>query len=221
MSSARIGRARFLFERTIRNRLSVILPYVKGRDVLDVGCVDSRPSRDTAEERVLKPNLLHKRLAAAEGAHVLGVDVDREGIEALSRLGLSAICADAETMDLGRTFDTIIAGEVIEHVENPGRFLRNLRRHLRPDGVLIVTTPNPFSAAQAWRIWRHGRPRVHEDHLGWQDPATLSALLRRTGFEPFAGYWFQPKHRLVKAWKRILRPYFSTHIVVLARRAGP
>jgi len=40
------------------------------------------------------------------------------------------------------SFDYVISVETIEHLENPWHFLRELSRILKPDGVLILTTPN-------------------------------------------------------------------------------
>jgi 2-polyprenyl-3-methyl-5-hydroxy-6-metoxy-1,4-benzoquinol methylase len=39
-------------------------------------------------------------------------------------------------------FDLVMAVEVIEHLESPVGFLRNIRRILCDDGIAIVTTPN-------------------------------------------------------------------------------
>ena len=83
--------------------------------------------------------------------------------------------------------------------------------------TLIVSTPNPFYQGQVWKIWRYGKPMVHEDHTNWQDPTTLSNLLRRTGFEPTEGYWIQPPREILKTWKRLLRPYFAHGFMILAR----
>lgn len=46
---------------------------------------------------------------------------------------------------LGQTFDVACALEVIEHIENPWQFLRDLRSVVRPGGWLIVSTPNVTS----------------------------------------------------------------------------
>jgi SAM-dependent methyltransferase len=183
-----------LISKTIRDRFPIIEQYVRDRTVMDLGCVDSRAARHDAAARIeYKANLLHKRIA----------EVNR----------------DVLTMDLGKRFDTIIAGEIIEHLENPGKFLRNMHKHLNPGGTLIISTPNPFYAGSAWKIWRYGEPAVHEEHMGWQDPTTLGQLLKRTGFEPFAGYWIQPHPAILKTWKRLLRPYFSHTFMLLARAA--
>lgn len=40
------------------------------------------------------------------------------------------------------SYDLVTAVEVIEHLESPLGFLRNVARLLRPDGCAIVTTPN-------------------------------------------------------------------------------
>ena len=209
-----------VFETTIRDRFAVIARHIApGAAVLDLGCVDARPARRTGPSSAGAADLLFRRIVETN-PDTLGVDLDAAGIAALVRGRYRAVCADVHTMDLGRTFDTIVAGEIIEHLENPGQFLRTLRRHLRPDGKLIVTTPNPFYALQAWKIWRRGRPRCHEGHVAWFDPLTLAALLRRTGFEPVEGYWIQPRRHWIKAWKRLFRPYFSHSFLIVAQAAG-
>ena len=203
----------------IADRLEVIGRYLAGRSVLDLGCVDSRPAKEATAQRLAhKPNLLFKQICQANPGTV-GVDIDPEGVAALAEQGFRVLCQDVQTMDLGKTFQTIIAGEIIEHLENPGQFLRNMRRHLTDDGVLIVSTPNPFYSGQQWKIWTTSRPRVHEDHVNWQDPSTLCSLMRRTGLEPFEGYWIQPPRSLIKTWARLFRPYFSNNFMLLARKA--
>ncbi|MBC7784574.1 MAG: class I SAM-dependent methyltransferase [Burkholderiales bacterium] len=207
-----------MFSKTIGDRFHVIEPFVRAREVMDLGCVDSRKARHDAQARFeYKANLLHKQIAQASPG-TLGVDIDPDGVKVLNENGYQVIVADVETMDLGRQFDTIVAGELIEHLESPGKWLRNMFRHLKPGGVIIVSTPNPFYAGSTWKIWRYGKPAVHEEHMGWQDPTTLGQLFKRTGFEPFEGYWVQPTPSLLKTWKRLFRPFFSHTFIMFARR---
>ena len=40
------------------------------------------------------------------------------------------------------TWDVIVSFEVLEHVPDVSGFLANVRRHLKPDGVVFLSTPN-------------------------------------------------------------------------------
>ncbi len=206
-----------MFETVLRDRMTVIEPLIKGGAVLDLGCVDARTQIvDSAERIEHKPNLLHKRIFTIN-PNVVGVDIDPTGVTALNSAGYHVICGDVENDDFGGPYDAIIAGELIEHLENPGRWLRNMRRQLKPGGTIVISTPNPFYTGQSWKIWRYGRPMVHEDHMNWQDPTTLVALLKRTGFAATAGYWIQPPRSPFKTWKQHLRHYFSHGFMILAK----
>lgn len=39
-------------------------------------------------------------------------------------------------------FDIVIASEIIEHIENPWKLFRDVRKHLKKDGKFVLTTPN-------------------------------------------------------------------------------
>ncbi len=43
---------------------------------------------------------------------------------------------------LGASYDLVVALEIIEHLENPWSFLREIRKLLRPGGLLVLSTPN-------------------------------------------------------------------------------
>jgi len=51
--------------------------------------------------------------------------------------------SNLSTRLVGREFKSILCGELIEHLENPYSFLRDIREFLVPNGRLIISTPNP------------------------------------------------------------------------------
>lgn len=78
---------------------------------------------------------------------IVGVDDDPVSIEFArsrnaDRRNLSFHLPDE--LDPHRQFDLVIASEVIEHVEDPGQFLRFLRHRLGPGGAMVITLPNGY-----------------------------------------------------------------------------
>lgn len=102
------------------------------RTVLDVGCGVGNVSLSVAE---LFP-----------GVAVTGIDSDRNSIEYARRRGGSSNVRFLHDSEFGtrEKFDFIIASEVLEHVEQPERFLRSLRERLNAGGHLLVTVPNGY-----------------------------------------------------------------------------
>jgi SAM-dependent methyltransferase len=61
---------------------------------------------------------------------------------------------------LGNLFDAVVAVEVVEHLENPFGFVRECADVLKPDGILILTTPNVESLASRLIFLWNGRLRT-------------------------------------------------------------
>jgi 2-polyprenyl-3-methyl-5-hydroxy-6-metoxy-1,4-benzoquinol methylase len=75
----------------------------------------------------------------------------------------------------------VIAGEVLEHVPDAGRFLRGCRTLLGPGGRLLVTVPNACSPKIGIRALM-GLESVHPDHYVYYGPRTLTRTLSEAGF---------------------------------------
>lgn len=153
-----------------QDRFDRVRPYLEGRTVLDVG----------AASGVDRSDWMHSLVAGAT-SDLVGIDVDEQRVARACARGFDVRVADAEGFDLGRTFDVVWAGELIEHLSCPASFLDSARRHLDRGGSLVITTPNAFAVANfVYRVG--GRPRVNRGHVCWYDETTLDQLLARHGF---------------------------------------
>ncbi len=155
---------------SLRDRFEAVRPLIMGSSVLDVGCAS----------RYGKPDWLHG-LLRVEISDLVGIDINETTIRELQGQGFDARVADAQDFDLERTFDTVFAGELIEHLDDFHGFLQSTRRHLSPGGRLVLTTPNGFYVGNFLYRWG-GHGQVHPEHTCWFCEDTLRSLLERNGF---------------------------------------
>lgn len=82
---------------------------------------------------------------------VHGVDVDPGAVE-VARAYEQAVCLDLEVSLLpydSETFDAVLARDILEHLEDPARIVREIFRVLRPRGVLVASV----IMARPSRVW--------------------------------------------------------------------
>jgi 2-polyprenyl-3-methyl-5-hydroxy-6-metoxy-1,4-benzoquinol methylase len=156
-------------------RRAFLLAHVSaGARVLDVGCGEGR----------FAAALVHI------GARPVGIDVAVEPLRRARKrhpeLDLRQVPADGAWPLQDASFDTVWAGEVIEHVADTAGWLSELRRVLRSGGVLLLSTPDHgrlqmLRWALAPRVFdAHFNPRA--DHLRFYTRRTLTELLEDFGF---------------------------------------
>lgn len=185
----------------------LIVDLCRGRSVLDIGCIDH--SADTALE--LGESWLHRRIRGV-ATELVGLDLLADEAARLNALGYDIRVGDATKFDLGRTFDIVVAGDIIEHLADIGLFLQSIHRHLHADSRVIITTPNPFNIEQAARVLFIGEPRVHEEHVVWIDPTVMWELATREGYAIERFEWidtrfdfsFESTKRSARAVNRLL-----------------
>ena len=172
------------FLKQVRRRTPVIpkddfiVDLCRGARVLDIGCID----HSLAVALALGDSWLHHRISRASNA-TIGLDLLEHEANALNARGYDIRAGNAENFDLGADFDVIVAGDLIEHLSNIGGFLASVRRHMRPDSIFVVTTPNPFNLEHTARVLVVNRILVHDQHTTWIDPAVAWELVTRHGFE--------------------------------------
>lgn len=160
----------------ILNRTGYLSELARGKDVLDVGIVEH------FLEAASSPGWLHRHIAEAASS-CLGVDILPE-VQKLATAGFNVRVADLAQGPLDQTFDLIIAGEVLEHVDAPGSFMKNCAAMLRSDGRLVVTVPNPWHInAMIKNAVRRNTFVDSADHVGWYDASTLLELGQRSGLQ--------------------------------------
>ncbi len=115
------------------------------------------------------------------------------------------------------SFGTVMAGDVIEHLENPSAFLREVNRVLVPGGRLVLSTPQ----ASDWWVTMHNwffRRWINDpdpgEHLQNWTILDMTRLLRKNGFRvdaveglffqtPFLPIRIRVKHMPALAWQAI------------------
>jgi SAM-dependent methyltransferase len=169
---------------------------------------------------------LHDELAR-HTAELVGVDLNAEGVAAASELGFESFVADCQQdVELAALHlapaDVVIAGELIEHLDQPGAFLEAVKRLLKDDGILVITTPNATRLTNVLGSLSN-RELVNPDHVSWYSWHVLQTLLDRHGWilRRFAFYATprskaptglpltdQLRLRAVDATRLVMRPMF-------------
>ena len=172
-------------------KVEIICSYCRGKKVLDVGCV-----RHSADYALNHPNWLHRKIKEVADS-VLGVDYLQGEVRKLRAKNYNVIYGDVtKELDIDDSFDVIVAGDLIEHLTNFDGFFQNILRLLKNDGVLIITTPNPFYSDLFFYSVFKKNIIVNPEHTCWIDPVTLNQLVSRYNFEIEETYYIKNSWRL-------------------------
>lgn len=180
-------------------RVGFIAQHCAGLKVLDIGCLD-----ETALEKRDTSEWLHARIAALADK-VTGVDLSDnlpdDGLVTAPNARIikgdgTRPCVPPEDVDI------IVAGEFIEHIENPLAFLRELRLRY-PGRQLLISTPNGASFANGL-LGMIGSEAQHRDHLLTSTYKTLNTLCLRSG---------------ARDWEIVPYRFYATEML-LASRGG-
>jgi len=162
-------------------RVDAMLLAAHGPSVLDVGCAGGLEGNRPIVE---SPQWAHRYVHEAFD-DVWGIDFDAPKIDFLQHHGYpNTRAADAQTFDLGLQFDTVLAGELIEHLPKPAEFLETAARHLKPGGEIVITTPYGQGLAHMIYAWlKYPRTCSNPEHMMWFCPATLTVLAESVGLQ--------------------------------------
>jgi 2-polyprenyl-3-methyl-5-hydroxy-6-metoxy-1,4-benzoquinol methylase len=164
-------------------RDETILDICRDRRVLHLGCVGFT-DHPLEEKIAFASKSLHRRLS--DTSDCIGIDNDAHSIRELQGQGIFqnvrlGNAEDLHGLDGLGTFDIVLASDLIEHLSNPGRMLECAQSFMRPDGLLVISTPNAFGLPNFVR-YAAGRYREGAQHVLNFNMITLRQLLERYGY---------------------------------------
>lgn len=137
------------------SRIAPIFYEIKyGSKVLDVGCNSGE---------------FMKMLIDKRGCEVYGIDVSDIAVEECLKKNLNVLKADAEKIPYpDNTFDYVTLMEVLVHVFDPQKVLSEIKRVLKPGGVLLGSAPHKNLESFVWddkRMHRryYDKPEIYDE----------------------------------------------------------
>jgi 2-polyprenyl-3-methyl-5-hydroxy-6-metoxy-1,4-benzoquinol methylase len=154
------------------SHVQILRAIAPGARVLDLGCSQG-----------LLAGPLREKGVRTTGVDVGPVERVSRDLEAYHRQDLEEPLEIPE----GRVFDYVVIADVIEHLKNRERLLRSARRYLKPDGRLLISTPNV--AIWFYRLsllvgrFEYGpRGVLDETHVHLYTQSTFRREVERGGF---------------------------------------
>ncbi len=129
------GSLRYRLRRRTREVLLAIEQFAKTpvQDIIDLGTADGR--------------MLDMIRQKYQEAHCVGIERNKDLVDfAKAKFPyLEIVQCDVQSLTFpDDSFDVAIAAAVIEHVSDPLKMMNGVKRILRPGGILILTSPDPF-----------------------------------------------------------------------------
>lgn len=183
---------------TVHNKIELLDKVISKDDViLDVGFWGQGITIDS-------PRWPHK-LLTDRASEVYGIDIkfEEEKIPESSRYRYKKAAAEDFSFDV--KFDVIFAGDLIEHLVNPGLFLENAKKNLKPGGRLILTTPNTFNLFVIAGKLTRPEPVINPDHTFYFNRRTISTLLDKCGWDVSEfGFMYTLDYDIKESYKKKL-----------------
>ncbi len=224
---------------SIVDRIPWLVHQCRDKRVIHVGFADA----GYRQEQSRVGRWLHGHLDEVT-SELVGLDTHRSAVSSARTDGFEAYevdCSDsAAVSNLGlEPADIVLAGEVIEHLRAPGPFLAAMHSLCKPDGKIIVTTPNAYGLVNVVASMTRRLEVNHPDHVVMFTWRTLTQLLRSEGWTPVDAATYVPvvrdrgarsriesvAVRSVLRLERVLgglgRPFSADGLIVVARPASP
>ena len=171
-------RENFLNESRVKKMIRLVPSFAR---VLDMGCFTG----DMLEE-------IRTKRSAVE---VWGADCNESFVDMTLKKNIPACATNFEKFQPfdEERFDVVVAGELIEHIYNTEVFLSEIHRMLKPNGLLILSTPNfNYWAFRLHHLLGHTLPVIGLEsgdntefppHIRYYNKKSLNTMLEKNGFK--------------------------------------
>jgi methionine biosynthesis protein MetW len=150
----------------------------KGKKVLDIGSYNGYIAK----------------LIEKQGNEVEGVDFTDKAISLCKKQGIKCTKANIEKRIpfKDNQFDAVFMGETIEHIFDTDAVIKEINRILKPEGTLVITTPNIAALNNRIKLFLGRNPGIDigtfplygsNGHIRYFTLGSLTNLLERNGFE--------------------------------------
>lgn len=128
--------------------------------------------------------------ARQAGFDVTGIELSEWAMNfAKNKLGLTDLYSSVEEGNFpDHCFDVIVMQDVIEHLVDPAGMLLKLRKLIKNNGILYISTPN--IASRAAKLFKMRWWGINAFHLFYFSKKTLSQLLMNLGYQPGKCYTY-------------------------------
>ena len=113
-----------------------------------------------------------------------GIDLNPASVKSCDEKGIN--CQLADITDFSKQhkkiYDAIISFEVLEHLVDPKKVLKSIKKTLKKDGIIYMTMPN-YIAYDFLEIGEGYRNLFGPGHLNYFNPKSIEILLKQCGFK--------------------------------------
>lgn len=171
---------------SFENTSNFIQYFLKDKKVklLDVGNLGEGPV-----------NVNIRDMVESQGGEYVGLDINKNLAE---KLGFkNQLVGDLHDLKdvADKSFDCIVAGEIIEHTWRPAEMIKECHRVLKDDGFLILSTPNIFDLLNVLRFYLLKKDTLgfNIDNLAYQEAKDNFQNWREDKKEVLS----QPQHKIL------------------------
>jgi 2-polyprenyl-3-methyl-5-hydroxy-6-metoxy-1,4-benzoquinol methylase len=181
------------------------------RTVLDIGCGQGNLAQTLTDK----------------GYVVSGIDISDEALAGVKNILKDSFCFSVENEEWPKTittksYDLIIASELIEHIFSPEDFIQQVQNILTDDGYMIITTPNFLFWKNRLRMF--GGTFQYEEkglldfgHIRFFTYPTIKNLFKKMGLRVVRENHFYPNlyRRGLNFLGRIMPNFFAYQMIFL------